>query len=98
MDMIQNNDGFLTREIRIANRLGLHARAAARFVSVASRFRSEIRVKRGSKEVNGKSIMGLMMLAACCGTELIVLARGPDAAEALATLTDLVDERFGETE
>lgn len=92
------SDEFLIREIRISNKLGLHARAAARFVSVASRFASEIRVKRGSKEVNGKSIMGLMMLAACYGTELLILARGSDASEALATLGELVDARFGETE
>lgn len=93
-----HSDEFLIREIRITNKLGLHARAAARFVSVASRFTSEIRVRRGSKEVNGKSIMGLMMLAACCGTELLILARGSDAGEALATLGELVDGRFGETE
>lgn len=96
--MTQDNDAFLIREIQIANKLGLHARAAARFVSAASRFRSEIRVKHGSKEVNGKSIMGLMMLAACCGTELVILACGPDAENALATLAELVDGRFGEAE
>lgn len=96
--MTQDNDAFLIREVQIANKLGLHARAAARFVSVASRFRSEIRVKRGNKEINGKSIMGLMMLAAGCGTELIILACGPDAEEALATLAELVDSRFGEPE
>lgn len=92
------NDAFFTREIRIVNKLGLHARAAARFVSVASRFHSEIRVKHGSKEVNGKSIMGLMMLAASCGTDLVLLACGPDAEAALATLADLAAERFGEAE
>ncbi|HET8701731.1 MAG TPA: HPr family phosphocarrier protein [Nitrococcus sp.] len=96
--MTQDNDAFLTREIQITNKFGLHARAAARFVSVASRFHSEIRVKHGSKEVNGKSIMGLMMLAARCGTQLIILACGPDAEEALATLSDLINERFGEAE
>ncbi|MDN5870455.1 MAG: HPr family phosphocarrier protein [Nitrococcus sp.] len=93
-----DNDEFLIREIWIANKLGLHARASARFVSVAARFRSEIRVKSGSKEVNGKSIMGLMMLAAACGTQLLILACGPDAAEALAQLAELVDSRFGEAE
>ncbi len=93
-----DNDAFLIREILITNKLGLHARAAARFVSVASRFRSEIRIKRDGKEVNGKSILGLLMLAACCGTKLLILARGPDAHEALVTLAELVDERFGETE
>lgn len=93
-----DNDEFLKCEIRIANKLGLHARAAARFVSVASRFRSELRVKRGNKEINGKSIMGLMMLAAGCGTELVILARGPDAEEALLALAELVDGRFGEAE
>lgn len=96
--MTRDNDAFLIREIQITNKFGLHARAASRFVSVASRFRSEVRVKHGNKEVNGKSIMGLMMLAACCGTELVILACGPDAEEALATLAELVAGRFGETE
>lgn len=96
--MTRDNDAFLIREIQITNKLGLHARAAARFVSVASRFRCEIRVKRGSKQVNGKSIMGLMMLAARCGTELVILACGPDAEEAVATLAELVEGRFGEAE
>ena len=84
------------REITIINRLGLHARAAARFVEVASRFQAEVQVIRGEREVNGKSIMGVMMLAAARGTRLTLEAHGEDAGEAVAALERLVAERFGE--
>ncbi len=82
----------------ICNRLGLHARAASKFVILASRYASEIRVRRGEREVNGKSIMGLMMLAAGRGTEITVSAEGPDAEEALDALQELIDGRFSEAE
>lgn len=82
----------------ICNRLGLHARAASKFVILASRYASEIRVRRGEREVNGKSIMGLMMLAAGHGTEITVSAEGPDAEEALDALQELIDGRFSEAE
>ncbi|QBQ54117.1 HPr family phosphocarrier protein [Nitrosococcus wardiae] len=85
-------------EVTIINKLGLHARAAAKFVTLASRFKSEIRVQRGTKEVNGKSIMGVMMLAASQGTRLCIMASGPDEEEALQQLKTLVNERFGEHE
>ena len=78
------------------NELGLHARAAALFVKAAARFRSEIKVKRGSQEVNGKSIMGLLMLAAARGSEIRVTAVGEDAPLALRELSALVESRFGE--
>lgn len=84
------------QEVVICNKLGLHARAAARFVSVASRFRSSIRVHRGQREVNGKSIMGVMMLAAGKGTALQLEALGEDAIEALTALRELVDAGFDE--
>ncbi|ADJ27259.1 HPr family phosphocarrier protein [Nitrosococcus watsonii] len=85
-------------EVTIINKLGLHARAAAKFVTLASRFKSEIRIQRGTKEVNGKSIMGVMMLAASQGTRLSIVASGPDEKEALEQLQALVNKRFGEHE
>jgi phosphocarrier protein len=85
-------------EVTIVNRLGLHARAAAKFVTLASGFESDIRLIRGQREVNGKSIMGVMMLAAGRGTRLKIAADGDDAAEALARLEELIRSRFGEDE
>ena len=85
-----------TRQLKVINRLGMHARAAARFVAVASGYPCEITVEHGSRRVNGKSIMGLMMLAAGQGSELRVEARGEDATEALDALETLLAERFGE--
>ena len=89
---------MIQREVTIINKLGLHARAAAKFVTLASLFESEIRVQRGKKEVNGKSIMGVMMLAASQGTNLRITATGPDEEEALRQLEALIQERFGEHE
>lgn len=89
---------MLTQTVTIVNKLGLHARAAARFVTVASRFRSEITVRRGTRTVNGKSIMGVMMLAAAKGTELEVSANGDDEQAAQFELAQLVVDRFGEAE
>ncbi|MDQ2694103.1 MAG: HPr family phosphocarrier protein [Pseudomonadota bacterium] len=89
---------MLQKEVTIVNKLGLHARAAAKFVTLASRFGAEIRVRRGNREVNGKSIMGVMMLAAAKGTQLSLCAAGEDAEQALESLADLVRQRFGEEE
>jgi len=86
------------REMTIINKLGLHARAAARFVAVASGFESAVRVIRGNRTVNGKSIMGVMMLAAGKGATLVVEADGEDAADALDALEALIHERFHEKE
>jgi phosphocarrier protein len=86
------------RTIYIRNKLGLHARASARFVSTAARFGATIMLGRGDIEVNGKSIMGIMMLAAAKGTELTLRAEGEDAEAALNALEDLVNDRFGEGE
>ena len=86
------------RQLTIVNKLGLHARAAAKFVTCASGFASDITVRRGERDVNGKSIMGVMMLAAAQGIEIEIEAHGADAEAALDALEDLVASRFGEDE
>jgi phosphocarrier protein HPr len=86
------------RHITIINKLGLHARAAAKLVSLASRFACDIRLLKDSTEVNGKSILGVMMLAAAQGTELELVADGEDEVEALDALEDLIARRFDEAE
>jgi len=86
------------RYVHIRNKLGLHARASARLVSTASQYNSEIQLIKESIEVNAKSIMGIMMLAACKGTELLVRAEGSDADDALNAIEALVNDRFGEDE
>ncbi len=83
-------------EITVINRLGLHARAAAKFVSLASGFQAEVTVTREGREVNGKSIMGVMMLAAGQGSVLCLRAEGPDESAAIAGLSELINDRFGE--
>ncbi|MCB1920334.1 MAG: HPr family phosphocarrier protein [Gammaproteobacteria bacterium] len=88
----------LKREVVIINKLGLHARAAAKFVTLASRFDADIRLLRNGREVNGKSIMGVMMLAAACGTRLELCAGGPEAEQALEHLEELILRRFDEDE
>ena len=82
--------------ITITNALGLHARAAAKFVHAAGRFTSRIRVSRGGREMDGKSIMGLLLLAASQGTSITIAADGADAADAIAALCDLVKRGFDE--
>lgn len=84
------------REVAIVNKLGLHARAAAKFVTEAARFNSEIRVSKEAREVSGKSIMGVMMLAAARGSHIRISAEGEDAQAALDALEALVQARFGE--
>jgi phosphocarrier protein HPr len=85
-------------EVQIVNRLGLHARAAARLVHLANRFQCKITVAKGGSKVDGKSILGLLTLAASKGSRLKVSADGIDEAEALAELARLVRDRFGEEE
>ena len=87
---------MITKELDIINRLGLHARAAAKFVNCASGFASTVQVERAGRRVNGKSIMGVMMLAAACGTSIRVEVDGEDEAEALSALEALVADRFEE--
>ena len=82
--------------VRIQNRLGLHARPAAEFVKLASRFRAEVRVEKDELEVNGKSIMGVMMLAAEAGASIRIRAMGADAENAVDSLTELVLSGFSE--
>jgi len=85
-------------DITIVNKLGLHARAAAKFVTLASSFESDIQVSRKGRTVNGKSIMGVMMLAAAKGTQLTLHISGQDEETALNQLNELVNDKFGENE
>lgn len=85
-----------SRTVTVANRLGLHARAAARFVHLASRFQAQVRVTRGSQTMDGKSIMGILLLAAAAGSRLTVSADGEDEQAAVAALCDFVETGFGE--
>jgi phosphocarrier protein len=89
---------MITKTITINNKLGLHARAAAKFVSTASSFESEITVAKNGREVNGKSILGIMMLAAAKGSEIEISASGGDEQQAIQSLEELVLDRFGEEE
>jgi len=84
------------REFTIQNKLGIHARPAAQFVKTANKFASEIRVEKDGEEVDGKSIMGLMMLAAGHGSVIQVAAEGEDAESALDAIADLIERRFEE--
>lgn len=86
------------KTVIIVNKLGLHARAAAKFVTLASSFESDIKITRNGQEVNGKSIMGVMMLAASKGTEVTLVADGSDESRAIDKLTELIADRFGEAE
>ena len=85
-------------EAEIINKLGLHARASAKFTQTASRFECEVWVQRGERRVNAKSIMGVMMLAAAKGSSIMIDTDGSDADEALSALLELVADRFGESE
>jgi phosphocarrier protein HPr len=88
--------GAISRELLIVNKRGLHARASAKFVQTVERFSAEVWVTRGSETVGGTSIMGLMMLAAGPGTAIKVSAAGPEAREAIAAITKLVESKFNE--
>jgi phosphocarrier protein HPr len=87
----------IEREATIVNQEGLHARPAAQIVRLASTFASEIELCKDGMDVNGKSIMGVMMLAAECGSAILIRADGPDAEQAVQALADLVHSGFGET-
>jgi phosphocarrier protein len=87
----------IERQATIVNQEGLHARPAARIVRLASTFESEIELAKDGLEVNGKSIMGVMMLAAECGSSITIRANGADAVQAVQALADLVESGFGET-
>ena len=84
------------REVKIRNRLGMHARAAVKFVQLANRFRADVRVVKDDNEANGKSIMGLLTLVAAHGMSMTLICDGEDAEAAVAALAELVDGGFGE--
>ncbi|MCC2657378.1 MAG: HPr family phosphocarrier protein [Panacagrimonas sp.] len=86
----------MERTVDIVNRLGLHARAAAKLVTLASKFSSDVRVRKDAREVSGKSIMGVMMLAAAQGSQITLIVEGEDAEKALDELCGLIADRFGE--
>jgi phosphocarrier protein len=86
----------IEKEIMIINRLGLHARPAAMFVRIASRYRSEVWVEKEGEQINGKSIMGLMMLAAGQGSKLTIRCEGPDADKVMEELEELIQHKFNE--
>ncbi len=87
---------MITKKLTVLNKLGIHARPAAQFVRVASRFQADVTVEKDDESVDGKSIMGLMMLAVGCGADVTVTVDGPDEEAALAALEELVRGKFGE--
>jgi phosphocarrier protein len=89
---------MISKEIEILNKLGLHARAAAKLVQCAGRFASQVEIERRGQSVNGKSIMGVMMLAASQGTRIRVETAGEDEEAAMAAIEALIGDRFGESE
>ena len=88
----------IDREIEVINKLGLHARAAAQLVKLATAYSSDVRLVRGTQSVDAKNIMGVMMLAAACGTRITVSVEGEDADEAIDRISILFSDRFGEQE
>lgn len=89
---------MLQQTVTVRNKLGLHARAAAKLVNTAGRFESSVQLKNADKTADAKSIMGIMMLAAAQGTELELMVEGEDEAEALDSVVSLIDNLFGEEE
>jgi phosphocarrier protein len=89
---------LIQREIEIKNKLGLHARAAAKLVHTAARFKSDIKIRKGQEEVDGKSILGILLLAAGRGSTILVKADGPDERDALDAIENLVNAKFDEVE
>jgi len=93
---ITDSSSAMTKDFKVSNKLGIHARPAAMFVKTANRFSCEIFVEKDGEKVNGKSIMGLMMLAAGPGSKLTVHAQGHDASQALTELETLINRKFDE--
>lgn len=89
---------MISRDLEIKNKLGLHARAAAKLVHCAARFKSDIKVRKGEEEVDGKSILGILLLAAGRGAIITVTANGEDEQEAIAEIEKLIDAKFDEVE
>ena len=90
------NDKTYSRKITIQNELGLHARAAAKFVKTVMSHNAEVNAQRGTLNANGRSILGLMMLAATKNAEVLLQAKGPEAEKVLAALSMLINDKFGE--
>jgi phosphocarrier protein HPr len=88
----------ISRDIEIKNKLGLHARAAAKLVHTAAKFKSDIKVRKGEEEVDGKSILGILLLAAGRGSVVTVRASGEDENEAMNAIQELIDRKFDEVE
>ena len=88
----------IEREVTVVNKLGLHARASAQLVKLASAYTSDVRLTLGNQSVDGKNIMGLMMLAATYGSQIMVMAEGEDASQAIESIDTLFSDRFGEPE
>ena len=86
------------RNIEIKNKLGLHARAAAKLVHTSARFKSDIKIRKGDEEVDGKSILGILLLAAARGMTITIKANGADEADAVAAIEKLIDAKFDEVE
>jgi phosphocarrier protein len=90
--------GVISRDIEIKNKLGLHARAAAKLVHCAARFKSDIKIRKGDEEVDGKSILGILLLAAGRGSAITVTANGEDEQAAVEAIEKLIDAKFDEVE
>jgi len=89
---------MLQRKVTIINRLGLHARAAAKFVKLANRFKASVKIEKDGNSIDGKSILGILTLAAVCGTEITLKISGEDEESAMKALVSLVENRFEEEE
>jgi phosphocarrier protein len=89
---------MIEQEVAIKNRLGLHARAAAKFVQTASRFKSSVKIRKNGEEVDGKSILGILLLAASQGTQIVLTVAGEDEAAAFAAVQELIARSFDEEE
>jgi phosphocarrier protein HPr len=89
-------DGKVSKILVVQNKLGIHARPAALFAKTANRFKSDVFVEKDGETINAKSIMGLMMLAAGPGSKILIIAKGPDASEAVKAIEDLLESKFGE--
>lgn len=89
---------MIVKQLEIRNKLGLHARAAAKLVHTAARFRSDVKVRKGTEEVDAKSILGILLLAAAQGSTITVTANGDDESEALQSIEHLISSKFDESE
>lgn len=89
---------MVAKDLEIRNKLGLHARAAAKLVHTAARFKSDVKVRKGTEEVDAKSILGILLLAAAQGSRITVTASGEDEGDALQSIEQLIESRFDESE